>query len=113
MNETAFMKRFEVMEKNVADIKTMLQQLLNKPEKAPPLNKEMMSVKEVSKFLGVDINTVYTKCSKDEIPHLKIGKQYRFDKAEILKWMKEQPGGEGYSVDNYVDRYMQKKVFKC
>ncbi|HVX51828.1 MAG TPA: helix-turn-helix domain-containing protein [Chitinophagaceae bacterium] len=113
MNETEFIKRFEVMEKNVAAIKSMLEQLLNnKPEKPQPANSEMMSVKQVAKFLALDINVVYAKCYNNEIPYLKIGRQYRFEKAEILKWMKEQPGGEGYSVDSFVDRYMQKKVLK-
>ncbi|MEW5767412.1 MAG: helix-turn-helix domain-containing protein [bacterium] len=54
----------------------------------------MMTVKEVAKFLRVHEITIYRMCQRRTIPCYRIGSNWRFNKAEIEKWLKENMSGE-------------------
>src|SRR6478735_2422626 len=114
MRELSIEQRLISIDENIAVIKQMLETLMNKPvtQSATNDDKVIMSVKQVPQFLGVDINIIYAKCAKGDIPYFKIGKQYRFKKEDILNWVKEQNECPEFSVDDYVNRYMQKHILK-
>jgi excisionase family DNA binding protein len=114
MRELNIEQRLNSIEDNVATIKRMLAELLSRTESQSSIsdNNEIMSVKQVAQFLGLDVNIIYLKCSKGDIPYFKLGRQYRFKKPEIQKWIKEQKERVDISVDDYVDRYMQSHVLK-
>jgi excisionase family DNA binding protein len=94
----------------------MLQQLLevNKIPASHAVGPEeqIMSAKEVAEFLRLDLNIIYNKCTKGEIPYFRVGKLYKFKKSEILAWIKKQHIASVFSVDDYVDRYLQKNQLK-
>jgi len=114
MRELSIEQRLIRIDESIAVIKQMLESLINKPVQPSATNddKVIMSVKQVAQFLGVDINIIYAKCAKGDIPYFKIGKQYRFKKEDILNWVKEQNECPEFSVDDYVNRYMQKHILK-
>jgi len=115
MRELNIEQRLARVDENIAAIRWMLEELLNKQVVQPAAeeDKGIMSVKQVAQFLGMDANVIYAKCAKGDIPYFKIGKQYRFKKADIMKWIKGQKEELGFSVDNYVDRYMQEHILKA
>jgi hypothetical protein len=41
-----------------------------------------------------------------------MGKLYKFKKSEILEWVKKQEASSPFSVDDYVERYLQKNQLK-
>ena len=43
---------------------------------------------QACKFLGIAKPTLYTKCSKQLIPHFKQGKKLYFHKAELIAWLR-------------------------
>lgn len=45
--------------------------------------KEIMNVDQVAQYLGMHPHTVYKLCQEGEIPHSKMGKQFRFKKSAI------------------------------
>ena len=49
----------------------------------------LMNIKEAAKFLNVAIQTLYTKVSKNEIPHMKRGKRLYFDGQELMQYLRE------------------------
>lgn len=49
----------------------------------------MMTVKEVAKFLRVHEMTIYRMCKRKAIPCYRIGGNWRFNKADIEKWLKQ------------------------
>lgn len=49
--------------------------------------KELLTAKQVAKYLNLKPVTVRRKASIGEIPSLKIGRHIRFDKAQIDKWL--------------------------
>lgn len=113
MRQLSIEERLARLEEHVVAIRQMMEKILNQKKAIKPPNgeaKEIMSVKQVAQFLGLDANLIYIRCMKGDIPHFRIGKQYRFKKEEILKWVKTQKGHPDISVDDYVNRYMQNNI---
>ncbi len=48
-----------------------------------------MTVREVSRYLGVVPDTVYRKARRGEIPAVKMGKIWRFPKEALDKWLND------------------------
>jgi len=53
------------------------------------MNSEVLTVQEVANYLRIDIRTVYRLAKKGDIPCIKIGRQWRFNRDDI----KELVGG--------------------
>ncbi|TMP38221.1 helix-turn-helix domain-containing protein [Pseudoalteromonas rubra] len=53
-------------------------------------SEEIFTVQEVSQFLKIAEKTTYRLALKGEIPGFKVGGSWRFRKAEIEKWIREQ-----------------------
>lgn len=48
-----------------------------------------MSVDELAQYLSLKRQTIYNWLHQKKISGIKIGKVWRFDKDEIVKWVKE------------------------
>lgn len=48
---------------------------------------EYMDLKVLSNYLKISKETVYRMLKKGEIPHLRVGKLYRFKKQDIDAWL--------------------------
>ena len=107
-------QRLQNMESDLAQIKSLLSELSDviRVGFQHHSSESIMSAKEVADFLKMDINVIYSKCSKGEIPFFKMGKLYKFKKTEVLEWMKKQESNSPFSVDFYVDRYLQMNTLK-
>jgi prophage regulatory protein len=53
---------------------------------------ELMTIKQVSKKLGVSENWVYNhlRLRKPLVPHIRLGGNIRFREADIDRWIEEQ-----------------------
>jgi len=51
---------------------------------------KLMTLSQLAEYLQLGKSTVYKMVQKGEIPGIKIANQWRFDKKEIEKWVKEQ-----------------------
>jgi excisionase family DNA binding protein len=47
------------------------------------MNNEILTVQEVANYLRIDIRTVYRLAKKGDIPCIKIGRQWRFNRNDI------------------------------
>ena len=105
--------RLEDIEKEVHQFKMMLTEFLgNQPKSGMDDDGALMNVKDVAKFLKVETAVVYAACNKGEIPFLKVGKLYKFKKADVLKWLEKDKGNKLIDVDEYVNKYLQKHTLK-
>ncbi len=49
---------------------------------------KLMTLEEVAKYLRLSVHTLYKMAEQRRIPALKAGKQWRFKKEEIDKWLR-------------------------
>jgi len=65
----------------------MKEEKVSKPE--TEIQKEVMDVKELGKYLGIGKSKIYQLIQEKKIPASRIGRQYRFSKSVIDAWLKE------------------------
>ena len=51
---------------------------------------ELLTTKEIANYLRLRPETVLRKVKTGEIPAMKIGGRFRFDKAQIDEWLRNQ-----------------------
>ena len=63
---------------------------------APPLlrpanderpSDDVLDVVEVARVLRIGRNTIYELVGRNEIPHRRLGKQIRFSRAAVMRWL--------------------------
>lgn len=78
----------------------MLKMVVNMSEK------EILTVKEVSRYLGIHPLTVQKYAREGKIPAFKIGTDWRFHKKYIEKWIREQMSS------NLKDKALKNSLFE-
>lgn len=53
-------------------------------------SEEILTVKEMAKYLKYDEHTIYRLARKGDLPGFKIAGEWRFRKAAIEKWIEEK-----------------------
>lgn len=56
---------------------------------------EIMTVEEVAAYLRLKPQTIYKWAQEKRIPAAKLGKEWRFRKSVVDRWLDEQMMGEG------------------
>lgn len=69
---------------------------------------EFLTINEVAKYLKIPKSTIYKLSQKGKLPSCKIGKQLRFKKSVLDKWLTEKSTNELFSVVE--KRIKQKRV---
>ena len=100
-----------MIEDYLLEIKSMLKPV-SVSRKQVSEHEVLMSVKDVANLLKSDAAVVYAACKRNELPHIRLGKLYKFRRAEVLQWMDSQTGRPDNLVDDYVNRYLQKNLLK-
>jgi excisionase family DNA binding protein len=59
---------------------------------------ELLTVRELAEYLKLNSATVMRKAARGEIPAIKIGRQFRFDKSQIDKWLTQRIVGKPVAV---------------
>jgi excisionase family DNA binding protein len=55
----------------------------------------MMNIEEVSYWLRIPTSTLYSLCRRGEIPCIKIGKHWRFDRKHVKNWLDQKINRSG------------------
>jgi excisionase family DNA binding protein len=53
-------------------------------------NDEIITVRELAEYLKIAEKTAYRFVSEGKVPGFKVGSAWRFRKAEVDRWIKEQ-----------------------
>jgi PTS system nitrogen regulatory IIA component len=51
---------------------------------------QLMSVKDLADYLSVNISTVYQWSQHGQVPAMKIGKMWRYRRADIEEWLNQR-----------------------
>ena len=57
------------------------------PERRATATDAVLDVEDVARLLRVGRNTIYELVGRNEIPHRRLGKQIRFSRAAIMRWL--------------------------
>jgi excisionase family DNA binding protein len=61
------------------------------------MSDEVLTIKEVAALLKLAEKTVYAMANAGELPAFKIRGQWRIKRAELDRWLDEQPRRAGHS----------------
>jgi len=67
------------------------------------MEERLLSINELSRYLNIPKSTLYKLSQKSEIPVCKIGKQLRYRKSSIDKWLSEK---EAYKANPFRKRIL-------
>jgi excisionase family DNA binding protein len=48
---------------------------------------DVLDVRGAMSLLRIGRDTVYMMCARQEIPHRKLGRSYRFSRAALMRWL--------------------------
>ena len=66
---------------------------------------KLLSIDELSEFLGVKKATIYAWTCQNKIPHIKLSKRLlKFKKADILKWLDRKSVSTDFSHLSQVNK---------
>ena len=58
------------------------------------LSDEVMTIEELATYLKIPKSTLYKQVQEGKVPGQKIGKQWRFGKKAIDRWINESGAGQ-------------------
>jgi excisionase family DNA binding protein len=73
---------------------------------------ELMTAEEVAKYLLVTKKTIYRLLKQGEIRATKVGRQWRFNKASIDKWLRQKPVETKVTILIIDDEEVIRSLFK-
>ena len=73
---------------------------------------ELMTVQELADYLRVTKKTIYRLLRQGKIPAIKVGKQWRFDKAAFDKWLQQSSVGTQAKILVIDDEEVVRTLFK-
>ena len=81
---------FEVIEARLSSIENLILDL-KQPTKVEPAEQpeQLLTVNGAAEFLGLTVPTIYSKCSRNEIPFMKRSKRLYFSSTELMEYLKE------------------------
>jgi excisionase family DNA binding protein len=54
------------------------------------IEKVILNIEEVSSWPRIPTSTLYSLCRRGEIPCIKIGKHWRFDRKHVENWLNQK-----------------------
>ena len=77
-------------------------------------NKEILTLKDVMELLSLSDKTIYKMIKENTIPYKRIGKQYRFNKQDLIDWFKIEDNAKEKILDKIKkmpDTYVKRLLF--
>lgn len=83
---------------------------LAKTMSSSPTDNAIMTIGEVADYLKVTERTIYRLAGAKQIPAFKVGGSWRFSKADIDGWIRQQSSTNASASDQIRDGGMQHKA---
>src|ERR671924_180231 len=64
----------------------------------PMMDKEILDVEGAATLLGVSTTTIYHLARKGEIPPTRVGREWRFARANLIQWVANGTAADQLSV---------------
>ena len=99
---------FELLEKRLSNIETILLDLKHQPKEVAPTEHpdQLLTIQQAAELLSLTVPTLYTKVSKGELPSMKRGKRLYFSRAELLDYIKAGRKKSNAEVEAEAESYL-------
>ncbi len=67
---------------------------------------KLLTIQEAAEFLSLTVPTMYSKCSKNEIPYMKRSKRLYFSRTELLEYIKEGRKKSNAEIEQEAEAYL-------
>lgn len=75
-----------ILTKEVSELKRLIISKQEQPQVDD--SKQLLSIDEAADFLGLSKPTIYSKCSRGELPYMKRSKRLYFSRTELIEYIK-------------------------
>lgn len=102
---------FELISKRLDNIENLLFDIQSKLDErnSNSQNDQLLSIKEVAKYLNLSVPTIYGYTAKRHIPHAKRGNRLYFNKSEIDNWILEGEQRTNSDIERMASDYLSQK----
>jgi len=102
---------FEVIEARLSRIENLILDLKHKPTKVEPTDQpeQLLTIQEAAEFLCLTVPTLYSKCSKNELPYMKRSKRLYFSRTELLEYLKDGRKKSNAEIEQEAEAYLLNK----
>jgi len=85
-----------------------LKRLLIEKQEQPPTEQpeQLLTVQEAAEFLSLTVPTLYSKCSKNELPYMKRSKRLYFSRTELLEYIKAGHKKSNAEIEQEAEAYL-------
>ena len=83
---------------------------INKPSKVSNIDEDFLSTKQAAAYLKIEVNTVYSKVEKGELPFSRSGKRkLLFCMADLKEYVSQRKVKSQEQINEDVETYIRKK----
>ena len=78
------------------------------PFKVEPTDQpeQLLTIQEAAEFLCLTVPTLYSKCSKNELPYMKRSKRLYFSRTELMEYIKEGRKKTNAEIEQEAEAYL-------
>jgi excisionase family DNA binding protein len=93
--------------KEFSEFKSLL--IEKQEQKTTQQPEQLLNVESAAKFLNLAVATIYSKCSKGELPFMKRSKRLYFSSSELMEYLKEGRNKSNAEIEQEADAYLSNK----
>lgn len=97
-------KAVTMLTKEVSELKRLLIEKQEQPTTEQP--EQLLTVQGAAEFLGLTVPTIYSKCSRNEIPFMKRSKRLYFSSTELMEYLKEGRKKSNSEIEQEAEAYL-------
>jgi excisionase family DNA binding protein len=80
---------FTLLERRLSQIEQLLSAMASETQEANEPTSDLLTVDETADLLHLSKPTIYSKCSRRELPFMKRGKRIYFSREELVQYLKD------------------------
>ena len=102
---------FEVIEARLSSIETLLLDIKHQPQQVEPTDHsdQLLTIQQAAEFLRLSVPTLYSKCSKSELPYMKRSKRLYFSREQLTEYIKAGRKLTNAEIQQQADQYLTSK----
>lgn len=101
-----------MLTKEVSELKRLI--IEKQEQSSTDQSEQLLTIQDAAKFLCLTVPTLYSKCSKNELPHMKRSKRLYFSRTELMEYLKDGRKKSNAEIEKEAETYLlnNKKALK-